>query len=384
MGAYTGGNVKSTGFLAILTLYFFSMGFSLVTPGMAKFAEAFPDREYALINSLPTLFIGLAGLMLGPLAGRRMKFRTLAVLGSTLAMVAGVGPAFTSDFAAILVCRMVFGFGLGLLIPMANALVNGNYEGDRRAGLLGLGSLVFNAGGIIIQFIGGLLADMGWQMTFYGYFLYAAAIAMSPFIPEARIAEAGTGGPLDRRIWAIVVLFAVYGMMQFSVMQNTAELFEARDAGGATVAGLVLSLFTVAGCIGGMSFGILRHRFPRAVFPLLWTLSCSGLALVAAFETGTVMTAGMFLSGIGFGLIIPSLIDWTGSICTAAMLSVGTAVVTSSMYFGNFLSIAWKQVLDALFGEYMVSNIWIFVVFSAVMAVFFVLYNPYGAGRGPE
>lgn len=384
MGAYTDGRVGRCGLASVFTLFFFSLGFAIVTPAMGKFAEAFPDEEYALINSLPTLFVGIAGLLLGPLAGKRMKFRTLAVIGSLLSLIGGITPAFLDGFAPILVCRAVTGFGLGLLIPMANALVNGNFEGERRATLLSMGSLLLNAGGIILQFLGGLLADMDWHATFYAYALFAVAVVMSFFIPEAETADGGTGEKLNRGIAAVAALFVIYGMLQFSVMQNTAELFESRNAGGATVSGLALSLFTLAGCVGGAAYAGIRKKRPGLVFPTLYAFSAAGLVIEAMSDGAAGMFAGLVLFGIGFGLIIPAFMDWTGVLCSAATLSAGTAIVASSMYFGDFLSMGWKSFQEIVFGEHIVNNLWVMTAVCCVLTVVFLFFNPFGKTQGED
>ena len=96
MGACSEG-MGRTDLAAVMTLYFFSLGFCIVTPAMAKFAEAFPDQEYALINSLPTIFIAAAGIAFGFVAGRKVGYRTMAVAGSALCLVAGIAPAFIDD-----------------------------------------------------------------------------------------------------------------------------------------------------------------------------------------------------------------------------------------------------------------------------------------------
>lgn len=57
--------------IAILSLYFISMGFTVVTPAMAKLAAAFPDNNFSLISTLPTLFVVFATLWAGTVAGKR-------------------------------------------------------------------------------------------------------------------------------------------------------------------------------------------------------------------------------------------------------------------------------------------------------------------------
>lgn len=376
--------VSRSGLTAIVSLYFFSMGFTLVTPAMAEFAAAFPGRECSLINSLPTLFIGLAGILLGRAAGRRLPYRELAVTGSALALVGGCLPAVLGDFGLVLVCRAVFGIGLGLLIPMANILVNGNFTGDRRLALLGAGSIAMNAGGILFQTIGGLLAENGWQMTFWGHILYAAALVLAFFIPRTETAAAPCmhRSPLPRKIPGILALFFIYGMLQFTLMTNTAALFESRNAGGAAVSGLALSLFTLSGCIGGLIFGILSRRHPKTVFPLLFGLSVIGLIAIAELESRTGMILGLMTFGLGFGMIIPAFIMWAGSVSTPEALPKITAYVTSVLYLGDFVSTFWMNLNTAVFGSSILSNIWAMALFCLIAAVAMTVRNPFAGTDG--
>ena len=61
MGAYSDGMGKP-GLAAVMTLYFFSLGFCIVTPAMAKFAEAFPSQLDLLRNGafVQCLTVGIA------------------------------------------------------------------------------------------------------------------------------------------------------------------------------------------------------------------------------------------------------------------------------------------------------------------------------------
>lgn len=371
--------VGRSGLTAIITLYFFTMGFTLVTPAMAEFAVAFHGQEYALINSLPTLFIGLAGIFLGRAAGSRLPYRKLAVIGSTLALFGGFMPAVIGDFSLVLICRAVFGIGLGLLIPMANMLVNGNFAGGRRSALLGAGSIAMNAGGILFQTVGGVLAEEGWQVTFWGYTLYVAALVFAFLIPRTEAVAVSCRHKffLSGEISEILILFFIYGMLQFALMTNTAALFVSRNAGGAAVSGLALSLFTLSGCIGGLIFGFLFRRCPRVVFSLLFGLSVLGLIAIAELESRTGMTIGLMTVGLGFGMIIPAFIMWAGSVSPPEVLPKVTAYVTSAMYLGDFASTFWMDLNTAVFGDSILSNIWVMVLFCLIATVVMTVRNPF-------
>ncbi|MGI6055993.1 MAG: hypothetical protein ACOYBD_03265 [Bilifractor sp.] len=79
-----------------MTLYFVSMAITVVTPAMATFMEHWPDKaEYiSYISTLPTLFIVIGTFLAGAVMGRKIKYRTLAIIASVIALIGGVAPAF--------------------------------------------------------------------------------------------------------------------------------------------------------------------------------------------------------------------------------------------------------------------------------------------------
>lgn len=57
--------------ISLLAIFFTSMGVATVSPAMAKLAAQFPSNNYALISTLPTLFIVPTTLWLAPLPAKR-------------------------------------------------------------------------------------------------------------------------------------------------------------------------------------------------------------------------------------------------------------------------------------------------------------------------
>ena len=258
--------------IAILSLYFVSMGFTVVTPAMAKLAAAFPDNNFSLISTLPTLFVVFATLWAGTVAGKKVKYRTLALTGCIIFTVSGTLPAIVGgSFAFILVTRALVGIGLGLMAPLGNALIIGLYEGQKQAAYLGYGTLLMNGGGIILQMLGGALADIGWKTTFFGHLLGVISIVCLIFLPEPEKApvQQETGGKpaakdkISPFVYAIAILFLLFNVLNYPVMLNMSLMFEMKGAGGATMAATALSLYTVAGCVAGFLFGTIFKIMKR-------------------------------------------------------------------------------------------------------------------------
>ena len=63
---------------------------------------------------------------------RKIKFKTLALIGMGIISVAGVAPVLFDDFWMILGARMVLAVGLGLQAPIGPALVMRFFEDGKR------------------------------------------------------------------------------------------------------------------------------------------------------------------------------------------------------------------------------------------------------------
>lgn len=382
--------ISNLNLVAIFCIFFVTMGYTIVTPAMEVFSNQFPDNDYTQISTLPMLFVVIASFIVGAVAGKKVKFRTLAIVGSFLALVGGCAPAWIDSFYAVLACRAVFGLGLGLMIPLANSLIIGNYDGDKQSALLGYGSLIMNAGGIVLQMLGGVLADISAQSTYYAHFFYIAALVLAFFIPEARKVqpvaehEAKKKVPLSKTVWIIGLLLLIYNMLQYPIMMNMSTIFIDRAAGGAAMAATALSLFTVFGCIGGLVFGKVFQKASRFVLPLIYLLTAVGAFLIVMGETAAVMSAGLCLCGFGFGLCIPAFMAWVSLVTTAENSAAGASTASALLYLGGFLASYWLMVIAAACGESLYSPIWIELVISVIMMIVFLIFNPYKKGKKDE
>lgn len=180
-------NIPVISLIAIMAIFLVNRGVNIVTPAMNTFYEHFGDfsREtVAMISTLPNLTLVIGTLVVGAVVGKRFSFKTMAILGSVIYLIGGVAPYFIDDLYVILGCRLLFGFGLGLIYPLSNALINGLYEGDKRATYLGYGTFMLNLGGIALQTLGGILADIDWQLVFLAHAVSLLALVCAFLLPE--------------------------------------------------------------------------------------------------------------------------------------------------------------------------------------------------------
>lgn len=377
--------VSTMGAAAILTLSLVSMGVTVVTPAMAAFAQHFEGKDVSWISTLPTLFVVLATIFAGNIMGRRVKYRTLAIVGSLLYLVGGCSPAFFDNYTLTLVCRAVLGFGIGLMSPLANALVLGLYDGQKQASMLGYGTLCMNAGGIILQMLGGSLAEVGWNYTFYGHAFCLIGLIMAFFLPEPVLVQGVQKSmegvekkeKLGKMVWVIAGVFALINLLNFPIMMNISILFEIREAGGTAAAATSLSMYTVAGCVAGLVFGKLFQFAKRWCLTIGFAIAGIGAVLIYTGQVALVMTIGLMLIGFGFSVLIPSFMSWTGIATPASTIAVGISVLMAFMNLGGFLSSFWLKFLNKIAGESLYSAIIVEIAVFFGLAIIFVLFNPF-------
>lgn len=375
--------IRPIGTAAIMSLFLISMGITVVTPAMATLGEHYQGKDVTWISTLPTLFIVIGSMIAGNIMGKKMKYRTLAILSSLLYVVFGCLPALFDNYEGMLVCRAIFGLGAGLMSPLGNALIIGNYKGQKQASLLGYGTLFMNGGGIVLQMLGGALAEINWQLVFWGHAFGLVGLVMAFFLPEPDAPEAPAGDQpqqkekLSKMAWVIAILFMIFNVLNYPVMMNISTLFEIRDAGGAVVAATGLSLYTVAGCVAGFVFGAIFKVAKRWCLALGYLLCAAGAFCIYVGTTAPVMIAGLMLIGFGFSIIMPAFFAWVGIVTTPATTAVGISLSLALMNFGGFLSSFWLKFLKAIFGENIMSALLIEIVVFAITGVIFIIYSPF-------
>lgn len=370
---------------SILSLFFVAMGVTIVTPAMATLAQHFEGKDVSWISTLPTLFVVIATFAAGQVMGKSVKYRTLAVVSCILYLIGGCAPAFFDNYTGTLVCRAILGLGLGLMSPLGNALIIGLYEGQKQASMLGYGTLFMNAGGIIMQLLGGSLAEIGWNYTFYGHAFCLIALVMAIFLPEPEAppvsqgANKGSKEKVSGVVWGIAILFCLFNVLNFPVMMNISVLFEVRNAGGAAAAATSLSLYTVAGCVAGFLFGKIFQIAQRWCLTIGYSLCGLGALLVYMGSTAVVMTIGLMMLGFGFSIIMPTFFAWTGVSTPPSTIAIATSILMALMNLGGFASSFWLKLLAAVAGESIYSAILVEIVVFFAIAVGFVFYNPFKA-----
>ena len=146
-----------------------------------------PDLESAyLVSIVVTAGMFLLGGLFGDLYGRRRAL----VIGLVALAVANIAGTLTTGVAAFVVTRIAAGGAVGLIIPVAIAVVAIEFERDRRAAAIGIAYAVFGLGtlaGLI------LLAVTARMYNYWPSLLVVALVAAIALAATRRVVRADGG-----------------------------------------------------------------------------------------------------------------------------------------------------------------------------------------------
>src|SRR5699024_4096665 len=144
-----------------------------ISPALGVIAINFTDANPTLtklILTIPSLIFIRFSFLLSYLTKKITK-RSIVLIGLIIYMVGGVGPQFVSTIEAIIALRLLLGIGVGLLMPLADSLINDHFEGKERIKMMGYNSAFSNFGGILTMLFVGWFAKLSWEGPFNVYLL---------------------------------------------------------------------------------------------------------------------------------------------------------------------------------------------------------------------
>ena len=167
------------------------MAGAAVAPALGLIQEHFADTDQGLVQmivSMPALFIAGTNLFLFRPLCKRLRARTLLIIGLLLYTVFGCCAGIFSSIPLILICRVLVGAGVGIIMPLSTGLISFYFTRDKQAPLMGYSSALNMMGGVVATLIAGGLAMISWRLSFMVYLLGLVSIILCLiWMPNDRI-----------------------------------------------------------------------------------------------------------------------------------------------------------------------------------------------------
>ncbi|MBV8488173.1 MAG: MFS transporter [Planctomycetaceae bacterium] len=354
--------------IVVLIVLIDLLGFSVVMPLLAPFAEQYGFREWQI--GLLFAAYPLCQLIAGPILGRlsdRYGRRPLLIFSQAGTAVSFLILGLSRNFTIMLLARMLDGASGGNIL-VAQAYVADVTTPENRAKGMGLIGMAFGLGFVFGPLLGGVLLGLpvaeGWRLRLP--FLVAAGFSTLAWLmvllrlPESR---SGPNMACERarvlswrglsdtvRLPGIgqLVILGFLSAMAFAALESTLSLFlERRMNWNARTASFVFAgLGFLSALVQG---GLIRRLVPKFGEPRLIVTGVSvvslGFAGVALVSSAFGLATALFLVGLGQGLLGPSISGLLSRITPMTEQGAVLGTLSSAQTLARMLSYGTSNVL---------------------------------------
>jgi predicted MFS family arabinose efflux permease len=373
--------------IGLLGLYFTCLlqgGNAVLGPAVAGIAgnlQILPSVA-AQVGTFGALFGIVSSFLAGRFAGK-IKYKTFIVGSLFIFVVGGSIPALVPNWTVILFSRACVGFGTGVFFSLPPAMIMKFYTGESRQKNLGIANAFGSAGGLIMQFIVGILVDIKWNYAFGIFAIGTIALVLvvfgmaepedSPDIQGADgAAKAGVrlpGSVLLNYVFVLVaMIFAMPALLFISVVVTEKGL------GTGVHAGSVAIMFNVAGILLSFAFGFLYKIFKKFLAIVILAAVIAGMIIEYNAASLVMAGAGMFLAGSSL-LLVPTLLTDNGKHLTPESITLATSLLVIAVNVANFLTGPFVGLAETLSGGAISIPGLYFGIFgeAAVVVIFFFI-----------
>lgn len=373
--------------IGILSISLMLQAASAISVAVAGMTTAFTNESATSIQTLVTIpsFSIMLFILLDTWFVKLFGKRNTVFLGLVLALIGGVGPAFTTNFTVIEVLRFLFGAGVGLFTPLAVSLIGDFFTGDEQQNLLGMQSAISTLGSSISTFIAGLLVGINWQATYLVYFLLAPVIVLffvgypkqhKETVEKQASTKVGTSKSEDSKklsgfvIVGMLMLFVYFNAMM-ALYTNSGLAIQQMKLSNQGFLGTALAVSGIIGALITMAYGplfkLLKHATP-VVFCAIGAIGFIGMANVNNMFLFTIFA--IFVSSTA--VLIPYVY---GTVLASASDSSKNFAISMAMVLNNlgaYFSPYTLAFLGKVFGK--TDPVFSFVICAGIMIVLAVIF----------
>jgi MFS family permease len=263
-----------------------------------------------------------------------------------------------NSLGAIVATRAGIGITEAFIMTCCTTLLADYFVGNRRNKYLGLQALVTALAATVFFAVGGAAGAAGWRTPFWLYVVSAivAVIMIGAIWPTNATSEGeekrvGKLPPLPWARLALPTAVAVFGGLVFYTL--IVELPYVLNGLGVTETaqiGIAAALASLATAIGAFTFRFIAHWGVKVLLPLAFALSGAGMLVVCFTAVAPAVVAGAVITGLGTGILLPTMITWSISRLAYEQRGRGTGLFTGAIFLGEFVTPLVVLALTAAMG----------------------------------
>jgi len=377
-------NQTSMAIATVLSVFAIGQIPGSIDAAISKIADAFSlsPSSGLYVTTIASLVSVFFGILTGILAGKKIAYRKILLFSASVEVFSAILAFFcTQSFMILLLMRALFGLGLGAMMSLENTLATVLIPEERRAKILGLAMFIGFGSNCVLQYLGGLLADLAWNYVFLNHLLLLIPLILlficCPTIPlsshdSRETQEKGLSSTVF--ITAFVMLFV--GMLIAPLLIGCSFL-SVRIIDSAKIAGIVAVCFSIGCMSGGLLYPRLFNRFhgrSTAVAFIILTIGMLGCAITRNIY---VLCIFIYIAGIGFTNTQSSLMMLLGIITSKNQIAFASAIFMAFFNLGMFLSGIFENFIEKITGDGLYMPIFIGAGVYFCLAVIYFVHSPF-------
>lgn len=374
--------------LSVLSVFAFGNCMGAIDGALSKIADALHvEHTIALYaGSIPALTSMVSSLILGFVAGKKLPYKLTAAVCAATMIVTGTIPFLAQSFGAILLSRCFFGLGLGGMMSLQNPIATKLIPAEKRSSILGLGTFVAFTFQCVLQLVGGILADVSWNLVFFTHLILAIPfVVLVIFLPRIEPeSDVGRQGEKPKLPVSAVLMCIMVGVVTLNLapLLFGSAFYVAELSDSATVAAIIAMLFSIGCMVGGLIYPVLYKLFKGKCFTVFLLIGALGLLISATARSIFTLGIGFFIGGISFASTQAGLMMLLGLICPAERLGFASALMMVFVNLGGFLCSSWERIIGLLTGDSLYMPLFTGAVIFAVLAAVLFFFSPFPKENG--
>lgn len=383
-------------FISLIAILSISLTVNLpglaISPIMSKLNEVFHDvseLQIQLLTVLPNLVTIPFILCSGKICTPRNQLFILGI-GLGIYALTGVLYFFATSMIQLILLSCLLGVGCGLVIPLAASLISQNFVGKARTKELGMKSSLSNFSVIFATLFVGWMAEINWHLSFIVYMIPIIPLCLIPFMSEAYIskntlpdpaakavapkaetaapasdkaaASSASGRPTDPNfhftartgLLILVGVMALYLIVTYGteVVSYYIPFTMGHYGFNSGSVGIATAMFFTAATVGGFFLTRFISYLGQNTMQVALAFCVIGLFLMGSIHHFASYVLGIFIMGLGYGVVQPILYDKTSYL---APTSAKSTAYFSYLLTCNYIGISMVPFIikgaEGLFGE---------------------------------
>ncbi|MEG1643575.1 MAG: MFS transporter [Bacteroidales bacterium] len=321
-----------------------------VSPILNKVSQIFPEAtelDVQMLSSLPAL-LTIPFILLSGFLTQHVNNIKLLRWGLWIFTISGILYLFSNKMWQLIAISGMLGAGSGMIVPLSTGLITRFFVGSYRIKQFGYSSAITNITLVIATIVTGYLAEINWHLPFLVYLLPIVSIILSiklkDTIAPGKKLEASTINITvkDRKINTksgldtknLIEIMAFYGTVTYLAVLVTLNLtfLTAEYNISSGTAGQLIAVFFLAIMLPGLFLNKIITKLKNLTLFSGVVMITAGLFLIIASKLVLIIGTGCALTGLGYGIIQPSIYNKTTSLATSKKVTMALAFVMAMNY----------------------------------------------------